>query len=66
MLDIIGQIFWYGILAAPVISFLIIRKYKSITIGTKVFLVVFLTLLFGAVFYVIGLTILFRNGLGFD
>ena len=29
MIDIIGQIFWYRILATPVIAFFCVRKFKG-------------------------------------
>jgi len=53
MSDILDKILLYILLAIPIISFLIVRKHKPTTAGTKIFLVFFLSLLFVAVLFVI-------------
>jgi hypothetical protein len=62
--DIIGQIFWFGILATPVIAFFIVRKLNSLNIGGKVLSGVLITLFLAAIFYTVSMAILLRNGLG--
>ena len=64
ILDIIGQFFWFGILATPIISFFIVRKLNSISIGGKILIGILITLFLAAIFYIIAMTILLRNGLG--
>jgi hypothetical protein len=63
VLDILGQVFWFGILATPIISFLLVRN-TPIDLGWKILLGVFATLAFAGMFYCIAIGILFRNGLG--
>lgn len=62
-LDIIGQIFWFGIAFTPVLSFIIVRKME-ITLIAKIFLGILLTIILGFLFFSIALIILLRNGLG--
>ena len=62
--DIIGQIFWFGILATPLIAFLIVRKSNSLSIGVRILLGIFFTLVLAAVFYSIAMAIILRDGLG--
>ena len=63
MLDVLGQIFWFGILITPLIGFLIVRKL-NISIGSKFLLGILITVSLGAIFYVIAMAIVLRNGLG--
>jgi hypothetical protein len=62
--DIIGQIFWFGILATPIISFFIVRKIGSLNTTGKVLSVVVITIFLAALFYGIAMAILLRDGLG--
>jgi hypothetical protein len=64
IVDIIGQIFWFGILATPLISFLIVRRVDSLAIGRKILLGIGITLILAVVFYFIALGIVTRDGLG--
>jgi hypothetical protein len=61
--DIIGQIFWFGMLATPLISLLIVRRL-SLTTGSKILLGIAITLILAVVFYCIALGIVTRDGLG--
>ena len=63
MLDVIGQIFWFGILATPVIAFLLVRKLQG-GIISKIALGIAITFVLVFIFYSISMAILFRNGLG--
>ena len=63
-IDSIGQIFWYGILATPLISFLIVRKCSSLNRSVKVIKVIAIAFLLACVFLIISWSILMRNGLG--
>jgi ribose/xylose/arabinose/galactoside ABC-type transport system permease subunit len=49
-LDIIGQFFWFGILATPVLSFLIVRK-AQLSVISKIMLGTLTTLLLAAIFF---------------
>jgi len=64
LLDIIGQIFWFGILTSPIISFFIIRKSGTLSIGAKILSGILITLILAVVFYAISMAILLRDGLG--
>ena len=64
LLDIIGQVFWFGILTTPVISFFIVRKSKTLSIGAKILLGILIAVSLAVVFYAIAMTIILRNGLG--
>ena len=63
ILDIIGQIFWFGIVTTPLISFLLIRKF-NIPIGTKILSGILITLALATFFYLIAMVIVLRDGLG--
>lgn len=63
ILDIIGQIFWFGILATPLIAFFCVRKLE-VGFGIKILVGVLITAVLAVLFYVIALGIIFRNGLG--
>ncbi len=63
MLDIIGQIFWYGIPATPVIAFLIIRR-KKITFAEKLIISVAITLGLSFILFIFSMSLLLRDGLG--
>ena len=60
MLDIIGQIFWFGILATPIISFLIVRKYSATT-GQKILTGICITVILAVIFFGIAWAILFED-----
>lgn len=62
--DIIGQIFWFGILATPIISFFIVRKLKDLSVAGKIIVGTLLTFCLGAIFLAIAMGIFFRDGLG--
>jgi len=64
MIDIAGQIFWYGILTTPVISFFIVRKLKNLSLGQKILSGALITIVLAMVFYVVAMAIVLRNGLG--
>lgn len=61
-LDIVGQIFFFGIFFTPVLSLLLVRKTQARLIP-KILLGLFMTLLLAGVFFVIALNIAFGNGL---
>ena len=63
VLDVIGQIFWFGILATPLLSFFIIRKMDMGLIG-KILLGTGITIVFAFVMAIISTAIVVRNGLG--
>jgi len=62
--DLIGGIFWFGILATPLISFLIVRKFKSITKTEKFIAGIIITVFLAVVFYHIAISIIFKDGMG--
>lgn len=64
MLDIIGQIFWYGILATPIITFLIVQKMKKLSLIQKIISGVLITAALALVFYAVAMAIVLRDGLG--
>ncbi|TAL44141.1 MAG: hypothetical protein EPN92_09205 [Chitinophagaceae bacterium] len=64
ILDIIGQIFWFGLLATPVISFFIVRKLKTLSISEKILSGISITLVLAVVFYLVAMSIVLRDGLG--
>lgn len=66
MLDIISQILWYGILATPIVSLFIVRKLNLWSIRVKILSGVLITIVLAAIFYVIAMAIVLRNGLGPD
>ncbi len=63
VLDIIGQILWWGILTTPVLAFLVLRKAEMDRIG-KFLAGLFITIILSLTFYFISIGILFRNGMG--
>jgi hypothetical protein len=64
-LDIVGQVFFFGIFFTPLLSFLIVRRTRASLIS-KIILGLFMALLLAMVLFVIALNIAFRNGLGPD
>jgi hypothetical protein len=62
-LDIVGGIFWFGILTTPALSFLIVRK-TQLSLPFKIVLGILTTFLLAVLFYFISLSIIFRNGMG--
>ena len=62
--DVIGQILWFGILATPLIGFLIARREKDLSIAGKIILAVAVTVLLSMVFYMVAMGIFMRDGLG--
>jgi len=62
MLDLMAKIFFYGILAAPFISYFIVRK-TSLDRGEKSALFFLITVILVVVFFSIAVKIHFRNGL---
>jgi hypothetical protein len=64
VIDIIGQIFWFGILATPLISFLILRRSRLTPTSVKILIGILLTIAMSTVFYIIAMSILLRDGLG--
>jgi len=64
ILDTIGQIFWFGILATPIISFLIVRNWKSVSVAGRILFGLSITLFLAAIFYGIAMGIILRDGLG--
>ena len=63
IVDIIGQIFWFGIVATPLISFLVVRKF-NMRIGAKILSGILITLALATFFYLIAMVIILRDGLG--
>lgn len=63
VLDIIGQILWCGILATPVLAFLILRKAEMSCIA-KLLLGLIITIILSVTFYFISIGIIFRDGMG--
>ena len=67
ILDLIGQMFMFGIFATPLLSLWYVR---SVTKGTKdslifkIILGIFLTFLLAIIFFFIGMSIVLRDGLG--
>jgi hypothetical protein len=62
-LDIIGGVFWFGILTTPALSFLLVRKMQ-LSLPLKIVLGILTAFLLAVIFYLIALSILFRNGMG--
>ena len=62
--DVIGEILWFGILATPLIGFIIAKREKELSIAGKIILAVAVTVLLSMVFYVVAMGIFMRYGLG--
>jgi hypothetical protein len=63
MLDIIGQIFFLGIFATPVLAFFWVRKLHT-GLAWKLFGGFGVTIALALTFFFIAMAILLRNGLG--
>jgi hypothetical protein len=63
ILDIIGQIFWFGMLATPIIAFLCVRKWES-GLNSKIIGGIAITFVLASIFFFISMIISFRDGLG--
>ncbi len=64
IVDVIGQVFFFGILATPIISFLIVRRVEEVSVIGKLILGILITFCLGAIFFGIAMGILLRDGLG--
>lgn len=64
-LDVVGEIFWFGIPATPLLAFLNVRKTK-LNLVSKILVGLSITLVLTAIFYLVAIGIFFRNGLGPD
>ena len=62
--DVVGQIFWYGMLATPLIAYFIVRKLNNMSPGAKIFAGILITFILAAIFFFISMEILLRDGLG--
>jgi cell division protein FtsL len=62
--DVIGEILWYGILATPLIGYIIARQEKKLSIGEKIILAVAVTVFLSMVLYMVAMGIVTRDGLG--
>lgn len=63
VLDFIGQVFWWGILATPVLAFLALRKIDMNGIA-KFLPGLIITVILSLTFYFISVGIIFRDGMG--
>lgn len=63
ILDMIGQIFGWGILATPVVAFLALRKIDMNGIA-KFLLGLIIAIILSAALYFISIGIIFRDGMG--
>jgi len=63
ILDIIGQVFWFGIFATPIIAFLCVRKWES-GLTSKIVGAIAIMIILASVFHFLSMGILLRNGLG--
>jgi len=64
ILDIIGEIFWYGILTTPLIAYFIIKKSGIMSTTAKILTGILIILILATIFFVISMGICFRDGLG--
>ncbi len=65
VLDIIGEILWFGMFFTPVITIpLALRYNKNKTKFFRVIDVLLLAILISVVFFMVSMSILFRDGLG--
>lgn len=64
VLDLIGQVLWFGILATPLPSFLLVRKMKLQRTAVRVLVFIGLTLGLALLLFSLSWAILLRNGLG--
>jgi uncharacterized Tic20 family protein len=64
VLDAIGEIFFFGILAIPLISWLILRKKDHFSGKEKFLLGLAISFLLSLLFFFISIGILLRDGLG--
>jgi hypothetical protein len=64
ILDIIGQVFWFEILTTPIISFFIVRRSNTLSIGAKILSGILITLVLAVFFYGVSMAIILRDGLG--
>lgn len=64
MPDTIGQIFWFGSLATPLIAIPLFWREKSMSKVSRITWGLLTALVLSAIFIFTGLSILLRNGLG--
>jgi hypothetical protein len=62
--DVIGGILWFGMFATPLISFLIVRRFKSLNTVEKIIIGALIAIFLTVIFYNISLDIIFRDGMG--
>ena len=63
MKDVIGQIFWFGILATPLIAFFIVRKTR-LSLREKIVIGILIAGLLAVFFYFMAMAIFLSGGLG--
>lgn len=64
MLDIIGEIFFFGMFATPIITIPIVWKLSSRNKWIKTIIGLVVAVVLSFIFYFISFAILMRNGLG--
>mgnify|MGYP006899130579 CR=1 FL=1 len=64
LLDLIGEIFFYGIFGTPLLGWLLIRHKTHMPVWEKIVVILCIAFVLSAIFFLIAMTILIRNGLG--
>lgn len=64
MIDIIGGLFWFGILGTPLLAYWMAGRDKHMHWVWRVVLTLVVTVILAIVFYHIALSIIFRDGMG--
>lgn len=65
ILDIIGQIFWFGILFTPLASYFIVKRTGIMSITGKILTGILIVLILAFMFFMISMEIVLRvDGLG--
>jgi hypothetical protein len=57
----IDKIFWLGVLSAPLISFLIVRRFTTLNATGKVIATLFIVALLWFLLYIVGFVIMAKN-----
>lgn len=64
MLELIGNICWYGMFITPLLSFLFVRRSRSLKPMGKFWVGIFLALVLAAILFAISMSIAMKDGLG--
>jgi membrane protein DedA with SNARE-associated domain len=64
IIDIIGEILWFGIFLTPLLTIPLVWRIKTINKILRIIIGLLLAAIISLIFYSISIDILFRNGMG--